>query len=149
MASPRERKTAEGINGGLTVRAAMEAAGYQQSYAVKQQAYLRRKLEAEGLITTDEDVRAVKDRVLAILRENAEAVATALVVAAKTGDVVAQKAVLDRAAGPVPKRHEISTDDVDTVVREMLAAAARELDADTLDRLAEAWRRVLEERKRP
>lgn len=148
MASPRERATADGVIGGLTFRAAMIAAGYKRSYAEKQAATVRRKLEGEGLIPTDEDVRAIKDKVLAILQEDAEDVARALVMTAKAGDVTAQKAVLDRAAGPVPKRHEVSMEDVGTVAADLLAAAARELDPETFERLRAVWEQRLAERKR-
>lgn len=149
MASPRERKTADGINGGLTTKAAMIAAGYGETYADRFAGSVLKRLEAEGLVRTEADVRDVKDRVNAIFRDNAEAVATALVTAATAGDVVAQKAVLDRAAGPVPKRHEVSMEDVGTVAADLLAAAARELDPETFERLRAVWQQRLEERKRP
>lgn len=149
MASPRERATADGVIGGLTFRAAMIAAGYKRSYAEKQAATVRRKLEGEGLIPTDEDVRAIKEKVLEILQRDAEDVARAMVMTAKAGDVTAQKAVLDRAAGPVPKRHEVSMEDVGAVVDDLLADAARELDPDAYERLRQVWAKRIAERKRP
>ena len=147
--SPKEAVTARGILAGLSVTEAMRAAKYTDSYIRKGGNGMVDRLRDKGLLPTDDDVRAIKDKVLAILQESAEVVATAMVTAATAGDVVAQKAVLDRAAGPVPKRHEVSMEDVGAVVDDLLADAARELDPDTYERLRQTWAKRIEARKRP
>lgn len=149
MASPKEVKTAEGILAGLSAAAAMRAAGYSDPYIRTGGKGMVSRLRAAGLLPSDEDVRAVKDKVLAVLQGEAESVARAMVDAAKNGDVQAQRAVLDRAAGPVPKRHEVSMDDVGAVVAELLSDAARELDPEAYERLRAAWAKRLQERERP
>lgn len=150
MASQKERDTALGIAAGKSMLQAMIDAGYRESYARRHAGHVARRLQDMGLLQTDDDVREIKARVLEILQGKAEAAAHKLAsVAIEDGDVVALKAVLDRAAGPVPKRHEVSMEDVGTVASDLLAAAARELDPEAFERLRAVWEQRLAERKRP
>ena len=147
MASPKERKTAEGILAGKSTRQAMLDAGYKESYANTAAGRVEARLQSEDLIPSDDDVRDIKERVLELLSEDAEAITRALITSAKTGDVTAQKEALARVAGPVPKRHEISTDDVESLMDEWLQAAGTLVDEATMAKLDSAWRAVLEKRR--
>lgn len=149
MASPRERETAKGIIAGKSTKQAMIDAGYGETYANRSGTTVLKRLEAAGLVTTDEDVRAVKDKVSAIFEEAAEKVAHATIRTAIEGNPASQKEALARAVGVLPKRHEVSMEDVGTVAADLLAAAARELDPETFERLRAVWEQRLAERKRP
>lgn len=149
MASPRERETAKGIIAGKSTKRAMIDAGYGETYADRFSSVVLKRLEAAGLVTTDEDVRTMKAKVDKIFEDAAENVARATIRTAIDGNPVAQKEALARGVGVLPKRHEVSMDDVGAVVDDLLADAARELDPEAYERLRQTWAKRIEARKRP
>lgn len=149
MASPKEVKTAEGIIAGLSTSEAMRAANYSENYVRAGGEGMVDRLRAKGLLPSEEAIKEAGEAATAHFKENALEVAKATVRSAIEGNPVAQKEALARGVGVLPKRHEVSMEDVGAVVDDLLADAARELDPDVYERLRQAWAKRIEARKRP
>lgn len=133
----------------------MRQAGYGPAYVKRFGGEMVAKLREYGLLPTVEEVREIKDLVLEVLREYAVPAARTLgqtaageTEATPAERTAAAKEVLARAAGPIPRRHELSIDEAGAVLDELLALAPGVLgDVDAADRLAAAWREHLAKRK--
>lgn len=149
MASPKEVKTAEGIIAGLKPSEAMRAANYSESYVRSGGEGMVDRLRAKGLLPSEEAIKEAGEAATAHFKEKALEVAKATVRSAIEGNAASQKIALDRGAGVLPKRHEVSMEDVGAVVDDLLTDAARELEPEAYERLRQAWAKRIEERKRP
>lgn len=149
MASPKEVETAKGIIAGLSTSEAMRAANYSESYVRSGGEGMVDRLRTKGLLPSAEAIKEAGEAATALFKEKALDVALATIRTAIEGNPVAQKEALARGVGVLPKRHEISMDDVGAVVDDLLADAARELDPDAYERLRQAWAKRIAERKRP
>lgn len=104
MTSPRLVAFAMEVQRGVDPTNAARNAGYAETTAVGKAGQLVRDARAAGLLVSEEAVRDVAAEVTAIFRDEAPAVARALVREAKRGDVGAAKEVLARVIGPVVQK---------------------------------------------
>jgi len=147
--SPKLVEFARRVTAGESPPRAAIGAGYKESYATHHSHQLVRQARASGMLTTPEEVKAIKDQVNALFEAESLNVAKATIRTAIEGNPVSQKEALARGVGVLPKRHEVSMEDVGAVVDDLLADAARELDPDVYERLRQAWAKRIEARKRP
>lgn len=147
--SPKLVEFARRVTAGESPPQAAIGAGYKESYATHHSHQLVRQARASGMLTTPEEVKAIKDQVNALFEAESLNVAKATIRTAIEGNPASQKEALARGVGVLPKRHEVSMEDVGTVAADLLAAAARELDPETFERLRAVWEQRLAERKRP
>lgn len=111
MTSPRLVEFARRVQLGTDPTNAARQAGYAETTALGKSGKLVKDARAAGLLPSEEEVKDVNAEIMAIFREEAPAVARALIQQAKRGDTAAAKEVLTRLLGPVVQKFAPTTPD--------------------------------------